>query len=55
VQTPDGARYQFGAYDGGDIDDQSDATGYFRAGQGPCSGDAKWMKVANQWGLVLPL
>jgi hypothetical protein len=48
VLTPDGARYQFGAYDGGDIDDQGDATGYFRAGQGPCSGDAKWMKVANQ-------
>jgi RHS repeat-associated protein len=52
VLTPDGSRYQFGAYDGGDIDDQADATGYFRAGQGPCSGDGKWMKVANQWGLV---
>ena len=50
--TPDGSRYQFGAYDDGDIDDQGDATGYFRAGQGPCSRDAKWMKVANQWGLV---
>ncbi len=57
IETPDGMRYQFGAYEGTnhDINDDLDATSYFRAGQAGnsgCNSDAKWLKVANRWGLV---